>query len=74
MAIIRNKDLKNMSKENMKIKLTELRKELMKLRAQVARKTPPENPGKIRILRRTIAKLLMFMNQQKGGVSSKANE
>ena len=67
MAIIRNKDLINMGKEDIKTKLVYLRKELMKLRSQVARKTPPENPGKIRAIRRTIAKLLMFVNKPSGG-------
>ncbi len=65
MAIIKKNELKGMSVENMKSRLVELSKELVKLRAQVSRGTPAENPGKIRIIKRTIAKLLMFINQKK---------
>jgi len=67
MAIIKNKDLKNMNVQDMSNRLTELRKELMRLNAQKARGTPPENPGKIRLLKRTIAKLIMFSEQKSGG-------
>lgn len=70
MAIVKNKDLKTMGKEDLKNKLLELRKELMKLKSQVSRGTPPENPGKIRILKRTIAKLIMFTEKNTGGESS----
>ena len=67
MAIIKKNEFKNFSVEDMKNKLIELRKELMRLKAQVARGTPPENPGKIRVIKRTIARLLMFINQKNRG-------
>lgn len=73
MAIIKNKELESMSSEEKSKKLTELRKELMKLRSQVARGTPPENPGKIRTIRRTIARLYSFTKNQKE-VNIKPNE
>lgn len=62
-----------MGTDEMKNKLLDLRKELMKLKSQVARKTPPENPGKIRAIKRTVAKILMFTNKKTGG-AVKANE
>ena len=37
----------------------------MKLRAQVSRGTPPENPGRIRAIKRTIARILTMQNQTK---------
>ena len=47
-----------------------MRKEIMKLKAQVSRGTQPENPGKIRALKRMIARILTIQNQKKtGGVS-----
>ncbi len=57
MAIIRKNELKAMKKEQLKEKLVVLRNELMKLRSQVATRTRPENPGRIRELRRTIARI-----------------
>lgn len=67
MALKKN-DLKNMNKETLDKNLTELRKELMKLRSQVSRGTPPENPGKIRSIKRDIAKILTVThNKQEGG-------
>lgn len=61
--------LKNMSKEESAKRFLELKKELMKLKAQVSRGTPPENPGKIRSIKRNIARILSFKNQKtKGGV------
>ncbi len=69
MALIKKKELKTLSKEDMEKRLEELRKELIKLNAQVARGTPPENPGKIRTVKRTIARLLTFIHQKnRGGV------
>ncbi|MBS3152342.1 50S ribosomal protein L29 [Candidatus Woesearchaeota archaeon] len=62
---IRKNELKNMSRENMKIKIVELKKELMKLKSQVARGTPPENPGKIRSLKRNVAKILTMLSKKK---------
>ncbi len=64
MAAIKKNELKVMSKEDAKKKMGEMKKELMKLKSQVARGTPPENPGKIRSLRRNIARMLMVMNRK----------
>ncbi len=60
-------EIKNLTKEENNKKMTELNIELMKLRAQVSRGTPPENPGKIRAIRRTIAKMLTIQNQTQTG-------
>ena len=55
-------------------KLTELKKELMKLNSQIAIGTVPKSPGKVKEIKRTIAKILSINNekttnkkQQKGG-------
>jgi len=57
MAIIRKSELKTMDNKGMKEKLVTLRKELMKLKAQVATRTRPENPGRVKEIRRTIARI-----------------
>ena len=41
-------------------KLNELRKELIKINSQVSMGTLPENPGRIKEIRRTIARILTF--------------
>ena len=55
-------------------KLIELKKELMKLNSQIAIGTVPKSPGKVKEIKRTIAKILSINNekttnkkQQKGG-------
>ena len=55
-------------------KLIELKKELMKLNSQIAIGTVPKSPGKVKEIKRTIAKILSVNNekitnkkQQKGG-------
>jgi len=55
-------------------KSNELKKELMKLNSQIAIGTVPKSPGKVKEIKRTIAKILSINNekttnkkQQKGG-------
>ena len=57
MAIIKKNELKIMKKEEMETKLVDLKKELMKYNAQVAIGTVPENAGKIKLVKKTIARL-----------------
>ncbi len=65
MAILRKSELKKMSEKDRNDKLASLRKELMKSKAQVSSKVTPDNPGKIKEMRRTIARILTMKN--KGG-------
>jgi ribosomal protein L29 len=51
------KQLKSMQKSELTQKIDELKKEMIKLYAQVATGTPPKNSGQIRNARRTIAKI-----------------
>ena len=64
MTLIKKSELKNLSKEEMKNKMFELKKKLIKLKTQVSRGTPPENPGKIRSLKRNIARILTLQKQK----------
>lgn len=72
MAIIRKKELKQMNETQLKTKLLDLKKELMKFRAQAASGTPPQNPGQIKEIKRTIARILTILNNKKKEVKSKA--
>lgn len=57
MAIIRKKELNQMSEPALNGKITELRRELIRYNSQLSTGTPPENPGRIRAIKRTIARL-----------------
>ena len=56
------KELRLMSKEDMEIKLLELKKEMMKLNSQVAVGTLPKNPTKIKEIKKTISKIHTVMH------------
>jgi len=60
------KELRNMGKEKLAEKTLELNKELMKLKMQVASGTPPESPGKIKAIRRTLARIKTM--EKEGGI------
>lgn len=64
MAIIKKKELKNLSDEELDKKLADLRLELCKERATAYAGTA-KNPGKIREIRRTIARILTIKNERK---------
>jgi large subunit ribosomal protein L35e len=62
MAIIRKKELKNMNKENMEKKLKDLKVELVKSKSQ---KIAQGTASKTKEIKRTIARLLTFINSNK---------
>ncbi len=55
-----------MDEKTMSNKLAELRDELISINAQVAMGTVPENPGRVREIKRTIAKILTVKRQMEG--------
>ncbi|MCD6434401.1 MAG: 50S ribosomal protein L29 [Candidatus Diapherotrites archaeon] len=63
--ILKNKELREMSTEELENYLNEARAELKKEKAQIASGTRPENPGRIRTLRRYIARILTILNERK---------
>lgn len=52
------KELKVLNEFELESKTVELKKELMKLNSQIAIGTVPKNPGKVREIKKTIAKIL----------------
>ena len=65
MAILKVNDIRKMSNEERLAKLQELKAELMRLRAQQASGAPLDNPGRIRAIRKTIARILTIINEEK---------
>jgi large subunit ribosomal protein L29 len=57
MAILRVKEIRELSEKNLKKKNEELVKELLKTKAQSASKVNPENPGRIKEIKKTIARI-----------------
>lgn len=53
-----------MSKEQLNTKMFELNRELIKYKSQVAMGTLPENPGRMRSIKKTIARIKNKMNKQ----------
>lgn len=63
MPILRLKDIRAMSSEDRRKKLTELRTELMRLKTMIKAGGAVENPGRIRELRKTVARILTIENE-----------
>ena len=61
MAILRASEITKMPVNEKRAKLAELRKELVKLQSQRATGATITSPGKIRAIKRTIAKVLTKM-------------
>jgi len=64
---LKMKEIREMKDEDLKRKLRELRLELMKEMANVRMGRPIKNPGKIRVLRKTIARILTVLRERSGG-------
>lgn len=58
MAIIRKRQLKEMSHDDLIKRLSELKLELVKDEGQIAIGGSPSNPGRVRELKKTIARIL----------------
>ena len=65
MAIIKRKQFKEITKDDLQKRLSELRLELAKERAQIAIGGSPKNSGKLRETRKTIARILTQINKRK---------
>ncbi len=58
------KELRNLTKKDLETKLDELKKELIKLNAQVATGTVPKSPGQIKQIKKTIARILTITKEK----------
>ena len=71
MAILRLKDIRDMSSEKRQEKVNELRTELARLKTMIAAGGSIDNPTRIRELRKTIARLLTIEAEEKQGNEKK---
>src|SRR5439155_429038 len=70
MPLLRTKEIRAMDAEAIAKKLSELRDELMHERGVAAMGGAPPNPGKIRALRKNIARILTIMSEEQRGASA----
>jgi large subunit ribosomal protein L29 len=70
------KELRGMTPKELDDKMLELKKEMLKMRGQIAVGTVPKNPGQVKNLRRGIAQIMLIRkekeSQQQGGQRAKA--
>jgi large subunit ribosomal protein L29 len=71
MAILRLKDIRDMSSDKRKEKITEFRTELARLKTMVEAGGSIDNPAQIRELRKTIARILTIEAEEKRGNEKK---
>jgi large subunit ribosomal protein L29 len=62
MAKLKHKELIAMSDDDLKSKLHELRKGIMKEKAQIARGTTLKSPGKLKIMKKDVARILTVIS------------
>ena len=58
------KELRYMDNASLNEKLTELKKELVKVNAQVAIGTALKNPGQVRVIKKTLARILTLSSEK----------
>ena len=53
-----------MNEHDLENRIAELKKELMKIKSQIALGTVPKNPSKVKEVKRTIAKILTIRHEK----------
>lgn len=66
MVILKKRQIREMKAEDLNKRLSELKLELAKEYGNVKMGRPTKNPGKIRALRRTIARILAIQHERGG--------
>lgn len=62
---MKSKEIRKLKKEEKDKKLSEAKREVMILQGQAKTGTPPKNPGMIKKLKRTIARMHTIENEEK---------
>ena len=65
MAIKRMNELREMSNEELINLLNQLKKEIMSEKTLIVMGSPPKNPGKIKEMKRTIARIKFILNNER---------
>ena len=69
MAILRNKDIRKLDAESRLKRISELRLEFAKEKANIAIGANVTSPGRFKEIRKTIARIKTIQNEEKGGIS-----
>ena len=64
MAILRPDEIRNMAESEIEEQINDMKLELAKERGQIAVGGFPENPGRIKELRRTLARIKTIRNEK----------
>ena len=64
MPILRMEEIREMSNEDKEKRLQELRTELTKLQTMIKAGGAIENPGRTKVLKKTIARILTIINEE----------
>lgn len=63
---MKSKELRSIGKEELQQKMNELYTDIMKENAQIATGTVPKNPGKIKVMKKTIARIKTILAEKEG--------
>ncbi len=61
---IKQKELEAMSKDELKERLNELRRELMRKNAEIATGTVPKNVGEVSLIKKNISRIMQSVNRK----------
>lgn len=64
MPILRMDEIRDMDEEGRQEKVQELRTELIKIRTMIKAGGSVENPGRVKALKKTIARILTVINEE----------
>lgn len=64
MAILKASELRDMDKDELQEKLNDLKKEIVEERGQIETGGFADNPGRIKEMRRTIARIKTVLNER----------
>jgi len=62
--MVKKNEIKNLEKEALKTKLEDLRNDLMKVNSKRSSKSSIENPGRIKHIKRNIARILTYIKNK----------
>lgn len=65
------KEIRLLSNEDLNVKLVELKKELLKLNAQISTGTTPKSPGQVKEVKKNIARILTILTEKTNEVNQK---
>ena len=74
MAILRAKEIKELTKDELEEKQLQLNSDLMKIRGVLASGGIPENVGKAREIKRTIARINTFKSRKEEKIKPKTSK